>query len=61
MRSLGVPYETGYEQMANAELEKQAKAIALDLKQNNIQVKSDREIVAIVAYLQRLGTDIKAK
>jgi len=61
MRSLGVPYETGYEQMANAELERQAKAIALDLKQNNIQVKSDREIIAIVAYLQRLGTDIKAK
>ena len=61
MRSLGVPYETGYELLANAELEKQAKNIAEDLKQNNIKVKSDREIIAIVAYLQRLGTDIKAK
>ncbi|CAM4284656.1 cytochrome c oxidase cbb3-type subunit I/II [Pedobacter westerhofensis] len=61
MRSLGVPYETGYEAMANAALEKQAKSIADDLRQNNIKVKSDREIIAIVAYLQRLGTDIKAK
>jgi cytochrome c oxidase cbb3-type subunit I/II len=61
MRSLGVPYPTGYELLANAALEQQAKSIAADLKQNNIKVKSDREIIAIVAYLQRLGTDIKAK
>ena len=61
MRTLGVPYEPGYEQVANAALDKQAKAIAADLKQNNIKVKSDREIIAIIAYLQRLGTDIKAK
>lgn len=61
MRTLGVPYETGYELVANAALDKQAKAIAADLKQNNIKVKSDKEIIAIIAYLQRLGTDIKAK
>jgi len=61
MRSLGVPYDDGYENLANAKLEEQAKAIADDLRQNNIKVKSDREIIAIIAYLQRLGTDIKAK
>jgi cytochrome c oxidase cbb3-type subunit I/II len=61
MRTLGVPYETGYEHKANAALEEQAKAIAADLQQNNIKVKSDKEIIAIIAYLQRLGTDIKAK
>lgn len=61
MRSLGVPYATGYENQANAALDKQAKLIAADLNQNNIKVKSDREIIAIIAYLQRLGTDIKAK
>ncbi|WP_442590559.1 cytochrome-c oxidase, cbb3-type subunit I [Pedobacter sp. AW31-3R] len=61
MRSLGVPYETGYEHKANAKLDEQAKLIAADLQQNNIKVKSDKEIIAIVAYLQRLGTDIKAK
>ncbi|RAJ29585.1 cytochrome-c oxidase, cbb3-type subunit I [Pedobacter cryoconitis] len=61
MRTLGVPYEKGYEHQANADLDKQAKAIATDLQQNNIKVKSDKEIIAIIAYLQRLGTDIKAK
>jgi len=61
MRTLGVPYELGYENKANADLDKQAKEIAEDLKQNKVQVKSDREIIAIIAYLQRLGTDIKVK
>jgi len=61
MRTLGVPYTVGYENRANAVLDEQAKLIAADLNQNNIKVKSDREIIAIIAYLQRLGTDIKAK
>lgn len=61
MRTLGVPYEPGYENRANQDLDIQAKAIAADLQQNNIKVKSDKEIIALIAYLQRLGTDIKAK
>ncbi|RYZ16400.1 MAG: cytochrome-c oxidase, cbb3-type subunit II, partial [Sphingobacteriales bacterium] len=61
MRILGVPYELGYENKANADLDAQAKAIAADLKENKVEVKSDREIIAIIAYLQRMGTDIKAK
>lgn len=61
MRTLGVPYELGYEHQANRDLENQAKNIAEDLGKNNIKVRSDREIIAIIAYLQRLGTDIKAK
>ncbi len=61
MRTLGVPYEPGYEHIANEDLDKQAKAIADDLNKNNVRVKSDKEIIAIIAYLQRLGTDIKAK
>jgi cytochrome c oxidase cbb3-type subunit I/II len=61
MRTLGVPYEVGYEHKANRDLDIQAKAIAADLQQNNIKVKSDKEIIALIAYLQRLGTDIKAK
>ncbi|GGC71800.1 bifunctional cbb3-type cytochrome C oxidase subunit I/II [Pedobacter quisquiliarum] len=60
MRSLGVPYEDGYEHQANQDLDEQAKAIAADLQKNNIKVKSDKEIIALIAYLQRLGTDIKA-
>lgn len=61
MRMLGVPYEVGYEEKANRDLDMQAKEIAADLKKNNIKVKSDKEIIALIAYLQRLGTDIKAK
>lgn len=60
MQTLGVPYPEGYDKRANDDLKVQAEKIALELKQNNIKVKSDREIVAIIAYLQRLGTDIKA-
>jgi len=60
MQTLGVPYESGYDNEANAALKIQAQSIADDLKQNNIKVKSDREIIALIAYLQRLGTDIKA-
>lgn len=60
MQTLGVPYEEGYDKIANDDLVEQAKSITKDLKRDNIKVKSDREIVALIAYLQRLGTDIKA-
>lgn len=60
MRKLGVPYESGYEALANAELDKQAQSVAASLEKDNIKVQNDREIIALIAYLQRLGTDIKA-
>ncbi len=60
MRTLGVPYPIGYENIANQDLDKQAKAISANLYEDKIKVKSNREIIAIIAYLQRLGTDIKA-
>lgn len=60
MQTLGVPYRENFDAVAVAKLQAQAETIAADLKQNNIEVKSDREIVALIAYLQRLGTDIKA-
>ena len=61
MRTLGVPYDLGYEHQANADLKEQAEAIAKDLKQGNVRVQSDREIIAIIAYIQRLGIDIRTK
>lgn len=60
MQMLGVPYEEGYSQRANADLKLQADSIVRNLAKDNIKVTSDKEIVAIIAYLQRLGTDIKA-
>jgi cytochrome c oxidase cbb3-type subunit I/II len=58
MKTLGVPYAEGYDQLAVADLKKQADEIALDLKNNNINVAADREIIAMIAYMQRLGADI---
>ena len=60
MRSVGVPYAPGYEKLANKDLEKQAQEIADNLATEHIKVKSSKEIIALTAYLQRLGTDIKA-
>ena len=59
MQTLGVPYAQGYAQIANKDLNEQAEMISQNLSRDNIKVKSDREIVALIAYLQRLGTDIK--
>ncbi|HEX5113437.1 MAG TPA: cytochrome-c oxidase, cbb3-type subunit I [Saprospiraceae bacterium] len=59
MRKMGVPYPNGYEATANDDLKKQADLIAGNLKQDKIEIPSSREIIALIAYLQRLGTDIK--
>jgi cytochrome c oxidase cbb3-type subunit I/II len=59
MRTIGVPYEAGYEDRANEDLEKQAKRIAEGLQLEGLDTNSDAEIIALIAYLQRLGTDIK--
>lgn len=58
MRNLGVPYPKGYEAIANEDLTKQAKEIAENLKNDKINVSEKKEIIALIAYLQRLGTDI---
>ncbi|MCA0427760.1 MAG: cytochrome-c oxidase, cbb3-type subunit I [Bacteroidetes bacterium] len=59
MRSLGVPYEEGYETKAEGDMKAQAEKIATGLTKEGYPVDSDKEIIALIAYLQRLGTDIK--
>jgi cytochrome c oxidase cbb3-type subunit I/II len=61
MQQLGVPYPEGYDQMAMNDLQKQADIITASLGKDGIEITSDREIIALIAYLQRLGTDIKAE
>lgn len=61
MRSLGVPYDEGYEEQAIADLNKQAEQIVENLKKDKIEIMSDREVIALIAYMQRLGMDIKAQ
>ncbi|HOZ81476.1 MAG TPA: cytochrome-c oxidase, cbb3-type subunit I [Bacteroidia bacterium] len=61
MQKLGVPYPEGYDAQANKDLMKQANSIASNLEKDGIKVMGNKEIVALIAYLQRLGVDIKAE
>lgn len=58
MRTLGVPYEKGFEDAANANLMEQAKAISDNLKTDSIRVSPNKEVIALISYIQRLGKDI---
>jgi cytochrome c oxidase cbb3-type subunit I/II len=59
LRKVGVPYEMGYENTANDDLDRQANEISTNLKADGIEVMPETEVVALIAYLQRLGKDIK--
>jgi cytochrome c oxidase cbb3-type subunit I/II len=61
LRKLGVPYPPGYEARAEGDLRAQAQAICDDLQKNNAPAEPQKEIIALIAYLQRLGTDIKVQ
>jgi cytochrome c oxidase cbb3-type subunit I/II len=61
MRTLGVPYEADFASKANTALILQAKEIAASLKKDGIEVSPNKEIISLIAYLQRLGTDINKK
>ena len=62
MQYFGVPYPEGYgDNQALIDLEVQANKIANNLKNGGIETTSDKEIIALIAYLQRLGTDIYKK
>ncbi|MFZ1692183.1 MAG: cytochrome-c oxidase, cbb3-type subunit I [Flavobacteriales bacterium] len=66
MLTMGVPYDKepyspGFSDRANAHLRQQSDAIVAGLKKDNIDADGNKEIIALIAYLQRLGTDIQAK
>jgi cytochrome c oxidase cbb3-type subunit I/II len=60
MQFLGVPYPEGFDKIANEDLMRQAQGIADDLKSQGIQTAPEKEIIAMIAYLQRLGKDVHA-
>ena len=61
LRKVGVPYPDGYEHsQAQKDLETQAAKIVANLKVGMVNAQTNREIIAVIGYLQRLGTDIKA-
>jgi cytochrome c oxidase cbb3-type subunit I/II len=69
MQTMEVPYDIDYANRATEDMEAQAKVISDDLKSNDgvrqiLEVEGVRNlqhsrIVALIAYLQRIGTDIK--
>lgn len=62
MQTLGVPYPEGFDTLAIADVTAQAKSIVETLKAQGVpEAEWNTEIVALIAYLQRLGTDIKGQ
>jgi cytochrome c oxidase cbb3-type subunit I/II len=61
LRKVGVPYTDDEIQGAPKSIDEQSKKIVANLAGGSISnAAPDREIIALIAYLQRLGTDIKA-
>ncbi len=58
MRTLGVPYEKGYEKNAVADLVQQSQQISTSLISDSIRISPKKEVIALIAYIQRLGVDI---
>jgi len=63
LRKLGTPYPKDFEKYAISNAKEQAQKIAKNLADQGIKDPNieDKDIVAIIAYLQRLGTDIKVQ
>jgi cytochrome c oxidase cbb3-type subunit I/II len=62
LRKVGVPYPDGYEkEQALKDLQAQSAKIVANLQFGMItNAPADSEIIGMIAYLQRLGTDIKS-
>ena len=54
-RTLGVPYPEQTPAEVRAQVDRQARAIADELRAAGATVEPGREIIALIAYLQRLG------
>jgi cytochrome c oxidase cbb3-type subunit I/II len=61
LMTLNFPYPVGYDNVAYIDVQTQALEIVEELKVSGIETSHDREIIALIAYLQRLGTDIKGE
>jgi cytochrome c oxidase cbb3-type subunit I/II len=61
MQTMGVPYEAGFDKVATKDLMEQAESIKANLEKDKIKTPARKEIIALIAYLQRMGTDIKSE
>jgi len=60
MQTLGVPYPEGYDEIAVEDLKKQGAEIAADLKASGIDIEPTKEMVAMIAYMHKMGKDISS-
>jgi cytochrome c oxidase cbb3-type subunit I/II len=63
MKTLGTPYSNSEVKQAKENLSKQARQIAQELVAQGVDEDlqlAKTEIVALIAYMQRLGSDIKS-
>jgi cytochrome c oxidase cbb3-type subunit I/II len=59
MQTLGVPYPEGFDEIAVDEYMFQAQQIVDDLKASGIEVEATSQMVAMIAYMHKLGRDIE--
>ena len=57
MQTLGVPYPEKYDEKANDDLQAQAIEVYRRLKDEKIDADHNKEIIALIAYMQRMGVD----
>ena len=57
-KPLGVPYEEGFDEKAIDDYMAQAEGIVADLKASGIETDAKKQIVAMIAYMHKLGRDI---
>jgi cytochrome c oxidase cbb3-type subunit I/II len=60
LRAAGVPYSESDVGGAAASMRRQGEEVVARLAPAGLHTQPDREIVAVIAYLQRLGRDGKA-
>jgi len=67
LTTVGVPYSTRYPEYAIDDMKAQANRITQGLRENGfdtiegIEITSEKKVIALIAYLQRLGTDISGE
>lgn len=58
MQFLGVPYPEGYDQQALEDYKAEADKIVADLKASGIEADPESEMIAMIAYMHKMGRDI---
>lgn len=59
MAALGVPYSESDIESAISNAKAQAEEITKEMESSGVEMKmKDKQIIALIAYLQRLGTDL---